>query len=365
MNDKILHSINDEIVKHIGSEEFEITEVREILEKGKSPFKKRQGSELSFIVKVKKTDSNQKSTKNKPQKNENEIQLEDINYVLSNADVLLKSGEYVLARGLYRNVLKSGREPGRSLLGIAETFILQGKPEVAERAIRDAISYEPSPSSFLKLSEILIKRGDLLEASALVARAGKSESINRGDRYELLITLGNRFLSVDRGQEAIDSFETAIEVGGESSELLTNLAAAFLLNGNLTESELIFKRATQLDSKNTKALFGLGSCAVRRGNKSRAFDFFEKTLELDIQNPPAVYQIVKLAYELKSYGRAEVVLKRYLDTSPINSSLLYSLAGIQYHLRKNWEARITLQRLLSIKPNHEGGKRLLNLLNRK
>jgi DNA-binding SARP family transcriptional activator len=74
---------------------------------------------------------------------------------------------------------------------------------------------------------------------------------------------------------------------------------------------------------------------------------------------------VKLAYELKKFDAACELLRRYIEHNAVNANILYSYAGILYHRGTLKEALEECEKLQALKVDHEGAKKLKELILRK
>jgi len=283
-------------------------------------------------------------------------------YLLKNAELLHASGEYTLARNIYKAILQSGEKTGYALAGIARAYEAEGKLEDARINYEEAIAYLPQADWYQNLGSLLIRMGKDQSAAEVMERSLALKDIPSSVRYELHKACGNCWTRSGRALEAERHYQSALKINPSADEIRANLGALYLKTGKIADARKHFQDAVASNPRNDKALSGLGSCALAQGEKRAAHDYFAKALSIDLNNATAVFYLVKCAYEMKSYATAARIVEDYIDIAPVNTSLLYSLAGLQFHLGRMDQAQATTTRLLDLAPDHTGAKDLLHMI---
>ena len=75
--------------------------------------------------------------------------------------------------------------------------------------------------------------------------------------------------------------------------------------------------------------------------------------------------MVKSAYELKRFDAVCELLQKYIQHNAVNANILYSYAGILYHRGMLKDSLDECEKLLALKPEHEGAKKLKELIQNK
>lgn len=283
-------------------------------------------------------------------------------YLAQNADLLFASGDYALARKIYRTILQSGENSATALFGIAKTYDAEGKTEDARKHFEESIAYHPTLEAYRRLASTLIQLKNDLQAAEILERALNLKDISPAIRLEMHKTCAHSFARAKKTKEAERHYQRALAINPGADEVRTSLGMLYLMAGKTPEARKHFQDAIAANPSSDKALTGVASCFLAEGDKRLAHDYFAKALDVQINNPNAIFHLVKCAYELKSYATAARLLESYVEIAPINVNLLYSLAGLQYHLGRMIEARQTTQRILQLQPTHAGAAELTNLI---
>jgi type IV pilus assembly protein PilF len=286
----------------------------------------------------------------------------NIPYLLQSADVLYSSGDYTLARNIYKAIGSSGDKTSVALMGMARCYEAEGKLEEARINYEESIAYHPTPEAYKALTALLIRQKKDQQAAEVIERALHHRQLEAATRYELHKTAGNCWGRLGNLKEAERHYRKALEVMPDADEIRTNLGAIHLQANRIPEAERHFNDALASNPKSHQALCGLGSCALAEGNKFAAHAWFARSLQIELKNPTAIFHLVKCAYEIKNYGVAAKILEEYIQVAPINIHLLYSLAGLQFHLGRASDARQTCIRIQQLNPEHLGARDLLRRL---
>jgi tetratricopeptide (TPR) repeat protein len=280
-------------------------------------------------------------------------------YLTKTAEVLFRSGDYGLARNVYRTILQSGERTDLGKYGLARCYEAEGRLDEALFHYEESIAYRPHPTVFRSLATLLIRRGKNQEAAEVLERALQLKELSPDHRYEFHKTAGNCWNRVGNLRDAEKQYAKALELRPQSDEMLSNLGALYLHHSRNQDAEKYFSEAIATNPKNHQALTGLGSCALADGNQFAAHAWFARSLSVDLQNPTAIFHLVKCAYAIQNYAVAAQFLESYIQVAPVNVHLLYSLAGLHYHLGKKTEMVATCGRILELAPEHSGANGLL------
>ncbi len=286
----------------------------------------------------------------------------NIPFLLQNAELLFHSGEYVLARNIYRAVLKTGERSALPFYWLGRCYEGEGKLEEACRNYEESITYHPTLDTYQRLAALLIRNKKDLQAADALERALNLKEISASTRLEIYKACGNCWMRAERNDKAEASFSAALAIEPANDTLHANLGALHLQSGKIAEAKRHFQAAIAANPRNDKALSGLGSCGIAENDKRAAHDCFARALDVQLANPTAVFYLVKCAYELKTYATAARILGEYVQSAPVNANLMYSLAGLQFHLGRKDEARTTAQKTLELQKDHAGATELLKII---
>jgi tetratricopeptide (TPR) repeat protein len=281
-------------------------------------------------------------------------------YLIRNADLLFDSGDFSLARNIYKTILATGEQTSSVLYRLGRCFEAESKLEEAKTHYEDSVAYHPTLEAYQRLAALLIRQSKDLQAAEVMERALNMKEVPRTIRFEIHKACGNCWTRAQKVEEAERNFKKALEINPSADSVRANLGALYLQGNKFSEAKRHFRDAMASNPKNHQALSGLGSCCLAEGDKKSAHDYFSQSLEIELNNPTAVFYLVKCAYEIKSYAVAARLLQEYIQIAPVNTNLLYSLAGLQFHLGRIADAKATTLRILELQSQHSGAKELLN-----
>jgi tetratricopeptide (TPR) repeat protein len=286
----------------------------------------------------------------------------NVPYLVKNADLLFEAGDYVLARNIYKTILRSGEYTSQTLYRMGRCFEAEGKFEEARINYEESITYHPTLDTFQRLTALLVRQNNDQSAAEVIERTLSFKDLSPSLRFELHKACGNCWTRSQKSEEAERNFKKALEIDPSADDVRANLGVLYLQSSKIAEAKRHFRDAVASNPRNHQALSGLGSCSMADGDKRAAHDYFSQSLEVELNNPTAIFYLVKCAYELKSYSTAAKILQEYVQIAPVNANLLYSLAGLQYHLGRMNEARATIHKILEIQGQHQGAKDLLQMI---
>ncbi len=282
--------------------------------------------------------------------------------LIKNAKILLLAGDTQLAKNIFKSLIEAGELLGVAYAGIGAAFEMEGKIELAIKAYREAIIYEPSYGALYALAELLMKQKDYGSAIGTLLRANNLNKISNEQSYEIHKCLGNCYMHMGQLNNAEAHYRKAYEMQPQSDILHVNIGSLALKKGDMATALLHFKEAARINAKNAAAHTGAGLAHLGQGNKQQAHDAFASALQIDIHEATALYNLVKCAYELKKFDVISQTLNEYIKNNPVNSNILYSYAGILFHEKKYKEALEECEKLLSFNENHEGAKKIKTMI---
>jgi tetratricopeptide (TPR) repeat protein len=288
----------------------------------------------------------------------------NIPFLLRNADLLLTSGDWTLAKNIFKTILASGEHAAAALCGYGRCLQAEGKLEEARAKFDESIAYQASLECYRLLGSLLIQMGKEGLAGEAFERAVSMKDLSPATRFELCKAAGNCYTRAGQTSLAERMYHRALEIDPSADGIRANLGALYLGLGKNAEAARHFQDSLASNPRNAKALSGLGSIMVAEGNRKAAHDHFARSLDLELANPTAIFHLVKIAYELKSYATAARILGEYVQIAPVNASLLYSLAGLQFHLGRLSDASTTITKILELAPDHSGATELRAIIAR-
>lgn len=282
-------------------------------------------------------------------------------YLIKNAEILIRSGDYKDARKIYESLIKSNVYSAKIYFGFGLCLEKEHNYQKSQEAFEEAISFESKLLFYRSLYRVLKKQNKIKYSLEILDRSLSLSELTENERYLILKELAKSHSEQKNYDKAVSNYEKALEINPKSDQILNGLGSMYLKLGRLDDALKQFEKAEEINPKNSKAIFGLGCCYLIQNNKRLAFKCFLDSLKVDPNNSTAIYYLVKCAFELKNFDEPAKILKDYVQSSPVNSNLLYSLAAMQFHLRRYQESMMTSEKILKIQPNHQGAANLKGL----
>jgi tetratricopeptide (TPR) repeat protein len=289
----------------------------------------------------------------------------NISVLVRNAKILLAAGDIVLAKNIFRALVESGEALGVAYSGLGGCYELEGKVDLAIKAYREAIIFEPTFGCLFALAELYIAKEEYQNAVGTLLRAQNLNRLSTAQLFEIHKALGSCYMHMAQLNNAEAHYRKAYEIDPGSDRLHVNIGSLAMKKGDLATALLHFKEAVRINPANANAHTGIGLSQTGLGQKEAAHDSFALALRNDIHDVTALYHLVKCAYELKRFEVVCELLQTYIKHNAVNSNILYSYSGILYHRGMLKEALEECDKLLTLKSNHEGAKRLRELILKK
>jgi tetratricopeptide (TPR) repeat protein len=282
--------------------------------------------------------------------------------LIRNAKILLAAGDIPLAKNIFRALVENGESLGVAYSGLGSCYELEGKVDLAIKAYREAIIFEPTYGCLLALAELYIKKAEFQNAVGTYLRAQNLNRLSSAQLFEIHKGLGNCYMHLGQLNNAEAHYRKAYDINPASDSLHVNIGSLAMKKGDLSTALLHFKEAGRINPANASAHTGVGLAQTGLGQKEAAHEAFANALRIDIHDVTALYHMVKCAYELKQFDTVCELLQKYIQHNAVNSNILYSYAGILYHRAMYKEALEECEKLLSLKSDHDGAKKLKELI---
>lgn len=285
----------------------------------------------------------------------------NVPFLLRNAKILLAAEDYELARSVFQSLIEHGEALGAAYAGLGVCYEYDGKLDLAIRAYREAIIYEPSYTSLIALADLCIRKQDYKAAINTLLRANHLPRIRKTESFEIHKNLGNCYLRLEQLDHAESHYRKGFDISPDSPSLHVNIGCLALRREDAATALMHFNEAQRLQPQNVNAVTGAGLALLLKGEKKAAHDMFAKALSMNLRDLTALFYLIKCAYEIEEYATAADTVRRYVAANPYNANILYALAGLLYHIGDFKACVAECERLLQIRPDHQGAKRLKEL----
>ncbi len=221
----------------------------------------------------------------------------------------------------------------------------------AAKAAKYAVEMYPYSTSIQqRISEILIDKGQPVEALGILERIGKLEP----DNADILVLKGDALMMTGKVKEARRAYERAY-AKADSDE---KDAIAFHIGISLEKAEQYhlalryLQDVALLDPSNYAVYYDLAFCYDKIGKPEKSIEFYNKFLNEDPFSENVWYNL-GFAYGVS--GQYEKALQAYDFAVALNgqyASAYFNKANLQAHLEKYQEALQTYKEFLELEPDN-------------
>lgn len=320
-------------------------EVEELPEASPSPF------ERAFLVRVVAPAANVAPRERG--------EREDRRTLLDNAQLLLETDDYVLARGIYSYLLRRDRNDAEALRGMGECFLALGNTASARRCFEALPELPYADERRCLLSRCWVAEGNDKKALETFREIRNAESLSARHRLALWRSVAGCLARDGHWDEAAECFRKALALRPNSDGLLVSAGLLELERGDLPAAERLLKRAVVLSPTSARAHYGLGLLECDRGAWNDAEKALAKALELDALFVPALHQLILAAEHTGRFDLAKARILTFLEKEPTHSAMRFALAAIRLRAGERAEAAAELRFILGNDPRHARAAELL------
>ena len=229
--------------------------------------------------------------------------------------------------------------------------------DTAKNIVKEKIlKYPKSPILYNILGAIFFKQNKPSEAinnynSAIELDPNYAQAYNN---------LGTVFHHINRTHDAIKSFKQAIDLKNNFIEPLANLGNIFFEQGNFNEAILYFRRTVEKNPVFKMGFANLGKTYIKLGQNERALDCFKKALKIE-KNSPEIYNNIGLVYyELSKFTESLSSFNKALELNPKYEKAYNNLGNLLNSLGRYEDSNNAYKEAIKIKPDYS--KAYSNLL---
>ena len=162
--------------------------------------------------------------------------------------------EYEKAVDAYRHVLRIDNKDSHAWHNIGLALRFFGNYDDAFKAFNKARSLDPENG------EIYVQQGLILigqeKNQQAIKKFNKAFELGLEPENQIVAFVGRgiSFINLDKPDEAISNFDTALEIDGENIPALTMKAGALLTQGDLSEAKSVINEALKIDPEDKESL---------------------------------------------------------------------------------------------------------------
>ncbi len=175
-------------------------------------------------------------------------------------------------------------------------------------------------------------------------------------------TYGVAYLQRDYTDQALASFQKAVEVNPAQAGAYYNIGIIYLGKNLLDEARTSLEKAVELDPTDANAWNNLGVVSGEKGNYAEAQRFFEKTLSVRPTHLLALQNLVKLYIYDDDAGAARRILQQAIAADPSDPQLHLQLAMFAIDQKDSATAQAEFEKILSLQPGNAAALNGLGVL---
>ena len=149
-------------------------------------------------------------------------------------------------------------------------------------------------------------------------------------QWAYYFNLGLAYKKAGREKDAIATFQRALEMNPESYSINKELGQLLALGDHYEEAKKYFTKATEISEDDSDAFYNLGVCLTNLGDQEGALAAFLKTIALKEDYADAYYQIGTLYINQNNVDEAVKNLEKFLELAPEHEKASVSKQLLDY-----------------------------------
>lgn len=280
-----------------------------------------------------------------------------VNYYLG--ELYFNSTNYTKAEYHLRKALKKSTDDENIISKLSSILISQNRLKEAELIVKGFSLYDTLPQSYFHEARIASKKGEANNAIALYKLAIEKSD---GEYPEALLNLAILYKKNNNIQEAIKTYQEAINIKNDYVTAYYNLALLFAENKDYEKSIFNYKEAIKYDPKSAKSWYNLASIYEERKENDLAINSLKNAIEADPKYLKALSSLGVLYAKLDNYENAIDTYKELIKHYPNYSRGYYNLALAYTKLGLYSEAIDAYSKVIEINPENIKAKTNIGVL---
>ena len=223
----------------------------------------------------------------------------------------------------------------------ATTLHTSGKLEEAKKLYKDIITQVPEHFDSLQLLGLV--ELDLRNFEDSLVYLKKAIGI-QSDQAHVHNNLANVYLELNQFSDSLDSFSSAISLGGDFKyQYLYNRANCFQMNEKFEEAIIDYGRSLRLKPDFSEAYFGTGETLLKLKNYPDAIKYLINSIELKPNSSKAYYLLGNCLHQVENYDAAIESFDKAINLNPQYIEAYYLKAKSLSDLNRPEESLETLK----------------------
>lgn len=223
-----------------------------------------------------------------------------------------------------------------------------GRPDEAEKALRDAVKYRPdSIEARDELGRVLVRQKKPEDALLVF-----EEIIHiNPEHFQAWSGKAGVCVKLERWKEAVSAYREAIRIRPDSYQCYYNLAMALEESGSHDAAIEAYKTAIRLNPEFTDAYNNLGIALSSLGRRDEALEVYSEAIRRKPEEFSLYFNMGMCYFEDGKYTQAAAAYRNALDIKPDELEIYYFLGAALTELRNYNDAIEAYKSALEIKPS--------------
>lgn len=274
--------------------------------------------------------------------------------LMANALVLKGSGEALLAKALFREVLNIDSRSAVALKNLFEMIpssldTLEEREKIASTRYFHAKDID----AVLALAKIKAEQQKSEEAQELYFEAAAFDSDRSEVFFEIYKDIGNLFVRAGDYEGAEEYYFKAQAIDGLSDVLHVNLGTLEVQKGEWAQARERFGQAVTINSKSDRGWVGLALCHYNLEEFELADASLKTALDVNPLNRTAVHLLASWSTKSKEFSQAILSLQTYLGETQHDPEMSLALIHLLCESKRYDLALLEAERTLLWDPMQE------------
>ncbi len=281
----------------------------------------------------------------------------------ADAQAIPKTDRERLAKALPFAGLRETYDFERNYLSLGFVFYERGYFDQAEQFFGQAWKEDPNSAEALYgLGSAYLQRQKTEEARDCFQRALKLHATYPGTLPNCWNNLGILAAREGNYDQAIESFQRALQIDPQHSSALQNLGSAYRQKKQWPEAEGALERALALNPDDPEANYSLGMVYAQQNDTDRAYEYLQKAIALRPAYPEALNNLGILYLRTRRPAQATQSFEQCIRLAPEYDQAYLNLARVYVIEGDREKAKGVLQELLRRHPDQMQAKEGLKQL---
>ncbi|WP_161890110.1 tetratricopeptide repeat protein [Pontibacter russatus] len=246
-------------------------------------------------------------------------------------DIYLRTDKPDSAAYYFNQGIAQNKRSYINYVGLGKLALMQGDNAKAEQNFSEALNGRGKKDPFVlaMIGEAYVSAPNATEAQINKGVDYLKQSLERDNKNALAnIILGDAYLKLKKGGEAMSSYDRAIQLNDQNPLAYYKRGQLYTSSRNYNEAEQAFNKAIEIDPNFAPAYSDLGELYYFAGQYDKALSTFQKFVDMAEDTPETKAKYASFLFLTKNYDKtlqvAEEVLQKEPDNTVMNRLRAYS-----------------------------------------